>query len=118
MKFLREKYTQIVDEDLFVTKKAPKADLHVYPEFIEALSSVEDDFFRTPLKEEERKHALDALLVSKKPEKISKIPNPFLQRHQKGHQGSISSNSAAIQVPKAAVPVFDPKNHIYQAKFH
>ncbi|OMJ27954.1 hypothetical protein AYI69_g2585, partial [Smittium culicis] len=33
-------------------------DLTVYPELIEALPSIEEDFFRTPLTEEERKIAI------------------------------------------------------------
>ncbi|OMJ24123.1 hypothetical protein AYI69_g4742 [Smittium culicis] len=42
----------------------PLTDLDVYPELIEALPSIEDDFFRTPLTEEERKETIQSFLRS------------------------------------------------------
>ncbi|OLY83978.1 hypothetical protein AYI68_g1875 [Smittium mucronatum] len=41
-----------------VTTRIPVNDLTVYPELTTALSSIEEDFFHSPLKEEESKIAL------------------------------------------------------------
>ncbi|OMJ19395.1 hypothetical protein AYI69_g6633, partial [Smittium culicis] len=46
---LREKERNAEPEDPYVTTRIPLTDLAVYPELIE------EDFFRTPLTEEERK---------------------------------------------------------------
>ncbi|OMJ13041.1 hypothetical protein AYI70_g8755 [Smittium culicis] len=110
---LRDKECNAEPEDPYVTTRIPLTDLAVYPELIEALPSIEEDFFCTPLTEEERKEAIhscprssslkyqppplndsasaaenpqityddplmdkekpDALILSKKPEKRSRI---------------------------------------------
>ncbi|OMJ30032.1 hypothetical protein AYI69_g436 [Smittium culicis] len=55
---LRDKERNAEPEDPYVTTRIPLTDLAVYPELIEALPSIEEDFFRTPLTEEERKEAI------------------------------------------------------------
>ncbi|OMJ13777.1 hypothetical protein AYI69_g8856 [Smittium culicis] len=55
---LRERERNAETEDSYVTTRIPVTDLTVYPELIEALPSIEEDFFRTPLTEEERKIAI------------------------------------------------------------
>ncbi|OMJ28350.1 hypothetical protein AYI69_g2180 [Smittium culicis] len=45
---LRERERNTEPEDPYVTKKTPLTNLTVYPELIEALPSIEEDFFRTP----------------------------------------------------------------------
>ncbi|OMJ09166.1 hypothetical protein AYI69_g10789 [Smittium culicis] len=45
-------------EDRFLVTRPPKTDLTVYPELFSALPSIEEDFFRAPLTEEERKDAI------------------------------------------------------------
>ncbi|OMJ21183.1 hypothetical protein AYI69_g5932, partial [Smittium culicis] len=49
---LREKERNAEPEDPYVTTRIPLTDLIVYPELIE------EDFFRTPLTEEERKESI------------------------------------------------------------
>ncbi|PWA01876.1 hypothetical protein BB558_001992 [Smittium angustum] len=46
------------EEDQHITARIPITDLNVYPELIEALPSIEEDFFRTPMTEEEKKEAI------------------------------------------------------------
>ncbi|OMJ09341.1 hypothetical protein AYI69_g10715, partial [Smittium culicis] len=58
LELLREKERNAEPEDPYVTTRIPITDLAVYPELIEALPSIEEDFFRTPLTEEERKEAI------------------------------------------------------------
>ncbi|OLY85306.1 hypothetical protein AYI68_g513 [Smittium mucronatum] len=55
---LSKREPQIVEEDHFITTRAPATDIQVYPELIETLSSIEEYFLRTPLTEEERKDAI------------------------------------------------------------
>ncbi|OMJ14918.1 hypothetical protein AYI70_g7600 [Smittium culicis] len=55
---LRERQQNAEPEDPFISTRIPITDLAVYPELIEALPSIEDDFFRAPLSEEERKEAI------------------------------------------------------------
>ncbi|PVU94991.1 hypothetical protein BB561_002124 [Smittium simulii] len=55
---LRERGSQEETEDPHVTTRIPVTDLTAYPELIEALPSIEEDFFRSPLTDEERKNAL------------------------------------------------------------
>ncbi|PVU87545.1 hypothetical protein BB561_006295, partial [Smittium simulii] len=55
---LRERGSQEEPEDPHVTTRIPVTDLTAYPELIEALPSIEEDFFRSPLTDEERKNAL------------------------------------------------------------
>ncbi|OMJ13724.1 hypothetical protein AYI69_g8871, partial [Smittium culicis] len=45
-------------EDRFVVTRPPTTDLTVYPELFNALPSIEEDFFRIPLTEDERKDAI------------------------------------------------------------
>ncbi|OMJ10403.1 hypothetical protein AYI70_g10355 [Smittium culicis] len=45
-------------EDPYVNTRAPVTDLKAYPEFTEALPSIEEDFFRSSRTEEERKIAV------------------------------------------------------------
>ncbi|OMJ18922.1 hypothetical protein AYI69_g6828 [Smittium culicis] len=45
-------------EDPFVTTRITETDLTVYPELIEALPSIEEEFFRTLLTKEESKNAI------------------------------------------------------------
>ncbi|OMJ28054.1 hypothetical protein AYI69_g2484 [Smittium culicis] len=45
-------------EDRFVVTRPPTTDLSVYPEIFIALPSIEEDFFSTPLTEDERKDAI------------------------------------------------------------
>ncbi|OMJ12599.1 hypothetical protein AYI70_g9005 [Smittium culicis] len=52
---LRERERNAETEDPYVTTRIPVTDLTVYPELTEALPSIEEDFFRTPLTEEEHK---------------------------------------------------------------
>ncbi|PVU87092.1 hypothetical protein BB559_006229 [Furculomyces boomerangus] len=47
-----------VKEDVHISTRIPITDLNVYPELIEALPSIEEDFFRTPLTEEERRDVI------------------------------------------------------------
>ncbi|OMJ26713.1 hypothetical protein AYI69_g3876, partial [Smittium culicis] len=58
--FLCEREPQFEEVDPFLTTRAPKTDFQVYPELIEALPSIEEDFFHTPLMEEERNDAIHA----------------------------------------------------------
>ncbi|OMJ28349.1 hypothetical protein AYI69_g2179 [Smittium culicis] len=55
---LRERERNTEPEDPYVTKKTPLTNLTVYPELIEALPSIEEDFFRTPLTEIEKKEEI------------------------------------------------------------
>ncbi|OMJ25412.1 hypothetical protein AYI69_g4308 [Smittium culicis] len=55
---LRENYRNIELGDPYFTTIIPLTDLVVYPELIEALTSSEEDFIRTPLTEYERKEAI------------------------------------------------------------
>ncbi|OMJ27375.1 hypothetical protein AYI69_g3189 [Smittium culicis] len=55
---LREKERNAKPEDPFVTTRIPLTDLAVYSELIEAILSIEEDFFHTPLTEEERKEEI------------------------------------------------------------
>ncbi|OMJ15363.1 hypothetical protein AYI70_g7323 [Smittium culicis] len=57
-KLLNENKRNPEPEDPYVTTRMPLTDLSVYPELIEALPSIEEDFLRTPLTEEERKEAI------------------------------------------------------------
>ncbi|OMJ24352.1 hypothetical protein AYI70_g1639 [Smittium culicis] len=45
----RDKERNAEPEDPYVTTRIPLTDLAVYSELIEALPSIEKDFFRTPL---------------------------------------------------------------------
>ncbi|OMJ15904.1 hypothetical protein AYI69_g8036, partial [Smittium culicis] len=51
----QEQFNELTEmpEDPFISTRIPITDLAVCPELIEALPSIEDDFFRTPLSEEE-----------------------------------------------------------------
>ncbi|OMJ13529.1 hypothetical protein AYI70_g8436, partial [Smittium culicis] len=40
-------------EDRFIVTRPPTTDLTVYPELVNALPSIEEDFFRIPLTEDE-----------------------------------------------------------------
>ncbi|OLY79236.1 hypothetical protein AYI68_g6696 [Smittium mucronatum] len=55
---MREREPQIEEEDPFVTPRIPITELSVYAELSEALPSTDEDFFRTPLSDENRKTAL------------------------------------------------------------
>ncbi|OMJ19927.1 hypothetical protein AYI69_g6423 [Smittium culicis] len=55
---LKERELNIEPEDPYVTTRIPLTDLAVYPELTEALPSIEEDFYRTPLTEEERKEVI------------------------------------------------------------
>ncbi|OMJ26403.1 hypothetical protein AYI70_g185 [Smittium culicis] len=55
MQLLRERERTAETEDPYETKRIPVTGLTVYPELTEALPSIEEDFFRTPLTKEERK---------------------------------------------------------------
>ncbi|OMJ28196.1 hypothetical protein AYI69_g2339 [Smittium culicis] len=57
---LRERNNAREPEDPHVTTRIPVTDLTVYPELIEALLSIEEDFLRSPLTEEERKIAINS----------------------------------------------------------
>ncbi|OMJ19676.1 hypothetical protein AYI69_g6528 [Smittium culicis] len=59
----QEQFNELTEmpEDPFISTRIPITDLAVYPELIEALPSIEDDFFRTPLSEEERKEAIHSI---------------------------------------------------------
>ncbi|OMJ10595.1 hypothetical protein AYI69_g10178 [Smittium culicis] len=61
---LWEKERNTEPQESYVTTKIPITDLAVYPELIEALPSIEEDFFRTPLAEEERKEAIHSCYVN------------------------------------------------------
>ncbi|OMJ10264.1 hypothetical protein AYI69_g10315 [Smittium culicis] len=61
---LSKREPQFEEVDVFVTARAPETDFQVYPELIEALQSIEEDFFHTPLMEEERNDAIHACLKS------------------------------------------------------
>ncbi|OMJ19121.1 hypothetical protein AYI69_g6750 [Smittium culicis] len=61
---LWEKERNTEPQESYVTTKIPITDLAVYPELIEALPSIEEDFFRTPLAEEERKEAIHSCSVN------------------------------------------------------
>ncbi|OMJ10597.1 hypothetical protein AYI69_g10180, partial [Smittium culicis] len=45
-------------EDQFITTRAPASELKLYPKLKDALPSIEEDFFRIQLTEEERKDAI------------------------------------------------------------
>ncbi|OLY79810.1 hypothetical protein AYI68_g6110 [Smittium mucronatum] len=55
---MREREPQLEEEDPFVTPRIPITELSVYAELSEALSSTDEDFFRTPQSDEDRKTAL------------------------------------------------------------
>ncbi|OMJ26867.1 hypothetical protein AYI69_g3720 [Smittium culicis] len=119
-KLFNEKERNPEPEDPYVTTKMPLTDLDVYSELIEALPSIEEEFFRTPLTEEERKEAihscprkpetkslmvqekLETLIASKKPEKRSRDRKPFRGRQQYGTQNSTGSKIAHAQTTEAA----------------
>ncbi|CDH49986.1 predicted protein [Lichtheimia corymbifera JMRC:FSU:9682] len=44
--------------DPFISTRSPETDLHLYPEFKAALPGVDQDFFRRPLPEAERRRFL------------------------------------------------------------
>ncbi|OMJ19946.1 hypothetical protein AYI70_g4415 [Smittium culicis] len=71
---LRERERNAETEDPYVTTRIPVTDLTVYPELTEALPSIEEDFFRTPLTEEERKIAIHSC---PKTSSMSYIPPPL-----------------------------------------
>ncbi|OMJ28661.1 hypothetical protein AYI69_g1860 [Smittium culicis] len=50
---LRETERNAEPEEPYVTTRIPLTDLAVYPELIEALAPIEEDFYRTPQAEEE-----------------------------------------------------------------
>ncbi|OLY81271.1 hypothetical protein AYI68_g4626 [Smittium mucronatum] len=52
---VRERYPEGEPLDPFVSSRIPVTNLAVYPEPSEALPSIEEDFFRSPLNEEKRK---------------------------------------------------------------
>ncbi|OMJ22789.1 hypothetical protein AYI69_g5261 [Smittium culicis] len=52
---LLERERNAEPEDPYFTTRIPHTDLAVYPELIEVLSSIEEDFFRTPLTKKEIK---------------------------------------------------------------
>ncbi|PVU86298.1 hypothetical protein BB559_006552 [Furculomyces boomerangus] len=52
--------TQIVEVDPHITERARLTDLECYPQLQEALPCIEEDFFRSPLTEEERREILYA----------------------------------------------------------
>ncbi|PVU91005.1 hypothetical protein BB561_004608 [Smittium simulii] len=55
---LQERDFQEEPEDPYVTARIPVTDLAIYPELLEALPSIEEEFFRSPLTDEERKSAI------------------------------------------------------------
>ncbi|OMJ16698.1 hypothetical protein AYI69_g7733 [Smittium culicis] len=55
---LREKERNQEPEDPYFTTRIPVTDLTAYPELTEVLPSIEEDFLRSPLTEEERKIAI------------------------------------------------------------
>ncbi|OMJ30092.1 hypothetical protein AYI69_g382 [Smittium culicis] len=55
---LRERDSKQEPEDPYVSKSIPITGLSLHPELTEALPSIEENFFRTPLAEEERKIAI------------------------------------------------------------
>ncbi|OMJ20737.1 hypothetical protein AYI69_g6095 [Smittium culicis] len=55
---VREKERNPKPEDPYVTTRIPVTDLTAFPELTEALPLIEEDFFRSPLTEEERKIAI------------------------------------------------------------
>ncbi|PVU89341.1 hypothetical protein BB561_005414 [Smittium simulii] len=57
-----------------VTAQIPVIDLNVYPELIEALPSIEEDFFGSPLTDKERKNALYSCY---KNSSMNYIPSPL-----------------------------------------
>ncbi|OMJ22114.1 hypothetical protein AYI69_g5525 [Smittium culicis] len=63
---LREKERNAEPEDSFATTRIPLTDLAVYSELIEAILSIEEDFFHTPLTEEERKEEIHSFPKMKK----------------------------------------------------
>ncbi|OMJ14141.1 hypothetical protein AYI70_g8063 [Smittium culicis] len=58
IKLLNEKKRNPEPEDPYVATRVPFTDLAVYPELTEALPLIEEDFFRTPLTDEERKEVI------------------------------------------------------------
>ncbi|OMJ15753.1 hypothetical protein AYI69_g8090, partial [Smittium culicis] len=54
----RERQQKAEPDDPFISTRIPITNLAVCPELIEALPSIEDDFFRTPLSEEESREAI------------------------------------------------------------
>ncbi|OMJ19618.1 hypothetical protein AYI69_g6555, partial [Smittium culicis] len=55
---LREIQHSAEPDDPFISTRIPITDLAVYPELNEALPSIEEDFYRTKLSEEEKKEAI------------------------------------------------------------
>ncbi|PVU93759.1 hypothetical protein BB561_003059 [Smittium simulii] len=51
-------------EDEFITTRAPASELKIYPMLKDALPSIEEDFFRIQLTEEERKNAIYSCIRS------------------------------------------------------
>ncbi|OMJ21360.1 hypothetical protein AYI69_g5848 [Smittium culicis] len=84
-------------EDPYVTTMIPVTDLTVYPELTEALPSIEEDLFRTPLAEEERKIAIHS---SPKTSSMNYIPPPL-------------NDSASSAVKKADSVLYGPPRKTY-----
>ncbi|OLY82575.1 hypothetical protein AYI68_g3303 [Smittium mucronatum] len=55
---MRKREPQLDEEDPFATPRIPFTEIPVYKELSEAFPSIEEDFFRTPLSEDDRKNAL------------------------------------------------------------
>ncbi|PVU88435.1 hypothetical protein BB561_005865 [Smittium simulii] len=55
---LRERENNQGPGDPYITSRMPVTDLLAYQELTEALPSIEEDFFKSPLTEEERKMAI------------------------------------------------------------
>ncbi|PVU92623.1 hypothetical protein BB561_003722 [Smittium simulii] len=75
-------------EDEFITTRAPASELKIYPMLKDALPSIEEDFFRIQLTEEERKDA------------IYSCPRNSITRHVKNLSGLIK-RPPNTPIPKA-----------------
>ncbi|OMJ18003.1 hypothetical protein AYI70_g5622 [Smittium culicis] len=118
----RDKERNAEPEDPYVTTRIPLTDLAVYSELIEALPSIEKDFFHTVtqgrldnlhkgMRLSGKLEKLGAHIVSKKPEKRSRIRKPFLGRQQFGTQNGTSSKPAQAQTAEAVTPTATANNH-------
>ncbi|PWA00985.1 hypothetical protein BB558_002942 [Smittium angustum] len=72
------------EEDQHITTRIPITDLNVYPELFEALPSIEEDFFRTPMTEEEKNEAIytcpRTIAMNYQPPPFNNLASPVVKK--------------------------------------
>ncbi|PVU89331.1 hypothetical protein BB561_005421 [Smittium simulii] len=97
-------------EDEFITTRAPASELKIYPMLKDALPSIEEDFFRIQLTEEERK---DAIYSCPRSSFMNYLPPPLNE--------SASTAARAIGATLAAtsgVPVENIVSHAFWSNYN